>query len=95
MIRRIAKRGFISKSPITYQIVNLEQIAGLKDVAITPELLWQKGIVASRNKRVKILARGEVRAAFKIRAHAFSRSAREKIIKAGGTIEVIDAISAG
>lgn len=94
LIRRVAKRGFVSKFPTVYQIVNLDQIAGIKAEAVTPELLWEKGVVARRNVRVKILGRGEVKTALAVKAHAFSRSAEEKIKKAGGTTEVLNAVGA-
>ncbi|HOU36840.1 MAG TPA: 50S ribosomal protein L15 [Candidatus Omnitrophota bacterium] len=95
LIRRVAKRGFVSKFSKTYQVVNLDQISGLKAPTVTPQLLWEKGMVSSRNKLVKILGRGDVKAALNVKAHAFSRSAEEKIKKAGGTTEVVNAISAG
>lgn len=94
LIRRFAKRGFSSRNPLDYQIVNLSQLAKIKAAAITPELLWEKGLVASRTRKVKILGVGEIKTAFKIQAHAFSKSAEDKILKAGGTTEVINAISA-
>jgi len=95
MIRRMAKRGFTSKYRTIYQIVNLESLAKIKTGPVTPLLLWEKGIVASRNVRVKILGTGEVKSALNVQAHAFSKSAEEKIKKAGGTTEVINAIRTG
>ena len=94
MIRRVAKRGFTSKFRTEYQIVNLGQIAGIKATAITPAVLLEKGIISKRTGLVKILGQGEVTSALNIQAHAFSRSAEEKIKKAGGTTEVINAIRA-
>jgi large subunit ribosomal protein L15 len=95
MIRRVGKRGFTSKFRTIYQIVNLESLAKIKAGAITPLLLWEKGLVASKNVKVKILGVGEVKAVFNVQAHAFSKSAEEKIKKAGGTTEVINAIRTG
>jgi large subunit ribosomal protein L15 len=95
MIRRMAKRGFTSKYRTIYQIVNLESLEKIKAGAVTPLLLWEKGIVASKNVRVKILGTGEIKQALNVQAHAFSRSAEEKIKKAGGTTEVINAIRTG
>ncbi len=91
LIRRFAKRGFTSKFPTVYQIVNLTTLAGMKIKEITPAVLWEKGVVKSRSKLVKILGEGELTSACSIKAHAFSKSAEEKIKKAGGTIEVIHA----
>lgn len=92
MIRRVSKRGFTSKFQTVYQIVNLERLSKIKADLVTPQVLWEKGIVASRNVRVKILGHGEIKSAKKVQAHAFSRSAEEKIKKAGGTTEVMNAI---
>lgn len=95
MIRRIAKRGFTSKFRAEYQIVNLRDMAKMKAGPVTPLLLWEKGLVASKNVKVKILGTGDLKSAFNVQAHAFSKSAEEKIKKAGGTTEVLNAISAG
>ena len=92
MIRRVAKRGFTSKFRTVYQIVNLDKLSKIKATPITPQALWEKGVVASRNARVKILGQGEIKSAVTVQAHAFSRTAEEKIKKAGGTTEVINAI---
>ena len=92
MIRRVAKRGFTSKFKTVYQIVNLQTLSKLKSDLITPQMMWEKNIIASRNVRIKILGQGEIKSAKKVQAHAFSKSAEEKITKAGGTIEVINAI---
>jgi large subunit ribosomal protein L15 len=92
MIRRVAKRGFTSKFRTIYQIVNLDALSKLRADIITPEVLWEKNLVASRNVRIKILGQGEIKSAKKVSAHAFSKSAEEKITKAGGTTEVINAI---
>jgi len=92
LIRRMAKRGFTSKFRTVYQIVNLDALSKLKADVVTPEVLWEKNLVASRNVRIKILGQGEIKSAKKVTAHAFSKSAEEKIIKAGGTTEVINAI---
>lgn len=90
MIRRFAKRGFTSKFQTVYQIVSLTQLSKIKAETITPEVMWKKGLVASKNKMVKILGDGEVKGAVTVQAHAFSKSAEEKIKKAGGKTEVIN-----
>lgn len=90
LIRRMPKRGFTNKKfKKEYQIVNLTDIARLKDSLINPELLEQKGIIRTKFKAVKILGDGVLNAAKTIQAHAFSVSAQEKITKAGGKFEVI------
>ncbi|MCX5707799.1 MAG: 50S ribosomal protein L15 [Candidatus Omnitrophica bacterium] len=91
MIRRMPKRGFTSKFPTVYQVVNLESLAKISDAVITPALMLENGLVKSKNKLIKILGDGELKAAITIQAHAFSKSAQEKIKKAGGKFEVVNA----
>jgi large subunit ribosomal protein L15 len=57
---------------------------------ITPELLYESGITRGLEFPVKILGEGEISRPVRIRAHKFSKSAREKIEAAGGTVEVIE-----
>ncbi len=90
LIRRIPKRGFHNIFRDPFLPVNLERLEALDaKTPITPELLVEKGIVRDGERRIKILGGGELRKAFTIRAHAFSRSAQEKITAAGGRAEVI------
>jgi large subunit ribosomal protein L15 len=87
--RRVPKRGFHNPFRIAYEVVNLD-ILGLKFEAgtvVTPELLRERGLVQGGDRRVKILARGEVGKALTIRAHKFSGKAAEKIAAAGGVTE--------
>ena len=86
--RRLPKRGFTNIFRVEYAIVNLERLADLGTKEITPEVLVKAGF-AGKNDRVKILGDGELKGAFTVRAHKFSKSAEEKITKAGGKIEVI------
>ena len=90
LIRRVPKRGFFNLFRTDYEIVNLSEIAKRNfDGDITPEELKKKGLIKNSNKKVKILGMGDIAVALKIKAHSFSKSAREKIEKAGGTIEEI------
>jgi len=90
LIRRVPKRGFFNMFKETYEVVNLSDIArkGLTG-DITPEVLIAVGLVKKPKARVKILGTGEIGKSLTIRAHAFSTSAREKIEKAGGSVEVL------
>ena len=88
--RRLPKRGFTNIFRTEYSVVNLERLAGLGAKEITPELLVKAGITG-KNDLVKVLGDGELRSALTVRAHKFSKSAEEKITKAGGKIEVIGA----
>ena len=87
--RRVPKRGFANIFRVEYAIVNLERIAALGEKTITPEVLVKAGVVRRASDRVKILGDGELKAALTVRAHKFSKSAQEKITKAGGKFEVI------
>lgn len=88
--RRVPKRGFFNLFRTTYEIINLSDIAD-RDLEgeITPEVLKTAGLIKKSTKKVKILGTGEIAKALNIKVHAFSKSAREKIEKAGGSIEEI------
>ncbi len=88
--RRIPKRGFHNPFGKDYAVVNLEalKIFAAGDV-VTPESLRERGLAHSASRPIKILGDGELNAALTVRAHAFSRSAEEKIARAGGKIERI------
>ncbi len=88
--RRLPKRGFTNIFRTEYAIVNLESLAGFEAGAqVDPEALKAKGIVKSMKDGIKILGVGEMKQALTVRAHKFSKSAAEKIEKAGGVAEVI------
>ncbi len=88
--RRLPKRGFTNIFRTEYAVVNLEQLARLGETSVNPELLRKAGLV-KRNLPVKVLGDGELSTALTVRAHKFSKSAQEKITKAGGRAEVIAA----
>src|SRR6201984_1472006 len=81
--RRMPKRGFTNIFRKEYSIVNLEALAGLEEETITPEVLRTAGVIKTKHP-VKILGDGELKAAITVHAHKFSKSAQEKITKAGG-----------
>ncbi len=88
--RRMPKSGFVNLFRTEYAIVNLSSLAVLGSTEITPEVLHQAGLVPRKSSLVKILGEGELPGALAVRAHKFSKSAREKITQAGGTAEVIE-----
>jgi len=88
--RRLPKRGFVNIFRQEYAVVNLASLADLGEQEITPELLHRSGLVPRKTSLVKILGEGELNTALKVRAHKFSKSAQEKITKAGGAVEVIE-----
>jgi large subunit ribosomal protein L15 len=88
--RRVPKRGFTNIFRKEYRIVNLERLLELGEKNITQEILV-KYRLAGKNDLIKVLGDGELKAAITVQAHKFSKSAQEKITKAGGKAEVIGA----
>jgi large subunit ribosomal protein L15 len=87
--RRLPKRGFTNIFKTEYEVVNVERLAGIEDKDITPEVLRKAGIVSSKNTKVKVLGHGDLSKAITVHAHKFSKSAQEKIEKAGGKVNVL------
>jgi len=85
--RRIPKRGFVNPTRKEFAPVNLSDLTKLEVEVVTIDLLREKGLVG-RRESVKVLGNGELGRALSVTAHAFSKSAREKIEKAGGKAEV-------
>jgi len=87
--RRLPKRGFTNIFREEFQIVNLNVIARLQLSEVTLETLYQKGIIKSLSKPVKILGVGELNEPVTVTANAFSKTAKEKIESSGGRAEII------
>jgi large subunit ribosomal protein L15 len=87
--RRIPKRGFTPISRVSYQVVNVRDLAVLEETEVTPEVLKARGLVTSLSQPVKILGTGDLDRAVKVSAHAFSGSAKAKIEGAGGTVTAL------
>ena len=87
--RRVPKLGGFSnlRFKTTYQVVNIGRLTELYPDGgdVTPESLAAKGAVRA-GELVKVLGNGEAGAAWRVSAHAFSATAREKITAAGGTV---------
>jgi large subunit ribosomal protein L15 len=87
LARRIPKRGFRNIFKARYEIVNLTALSKFEpNTEITPEFLKEKGLVKGKHK-LKILGSGELSGPITVKAHKFSKSAREKILKAKGSVE--------
>jgi len=85
--RRLPKRGFTNIFKKQFQIVNVQDLERIKSKKpVTPEVLFEVGLISKKSVPVKILGNGELKSAFEISAHAFSSSAKEKIEKAGGKV---------
>ena len=87
--RRVPKFGFKNINRIEYVSVNLDALQKLADnkgiKEITPDILIQNGL-ASKTDLVKVLGRGELKAAMEIKADKYSAAAQKAIEAAGGTI---------
>ena len=92
LIRRLPKRGFHNLFRTEYEVVNLSDIEKKAfEGEVTPDILRAGGLVKKSGAKVKILGSGELTRALEIKAHAFSRTAIEKIANVGGTATVIGA----
>lgn len=93
--RRIPKYGFTSRSKVKHQIVNLDELQKFVDEkklsseVINPELLKKLGLISTLEQPVKILGNGELKSKLQLEVNGFSKSAKEKIESAGGTIKKI------
>ncbi|MFN2116250.1 MAG: 50S ribosomal protein L15 [Candidatus Promineifilaceae bacterium] len=85
------KRGFTNINKITYKPVNLGRLTefDLSETEVTPAIMADLGLLKKATDPVVILGDGDVKVALKIKAHRFSKNAREKIEAAGGTAELI------
>ena len=82
--RRIPKRGFNNYTRKVFQVVDVSVLERLKISEIDPEILKEKGIISHSDRLVKVLGNGDISSTLKVKADAFSKSALEKIKKAGG-----------
>jgi len=89
--RRLPKRGFTNifkKQWIEVSLRALEQSFAAND-EITPEAMHHRGFIKKAKHDIVVLGNGEVTKALKVSAHRFTKSAKEKIEKAGGTVTVV------
>jgi large subunit ribosomal protein L15 len=88
--RRIPKRGFHNPTHSEYAVVNVESLdifpAG---TTVTPELLIGSGLIRQVRAEIKVLGDGELKNSLTVQAHKFSKSAEEKITRAGGKAEIL------
>ena len=92
LARRLPKFGFHSPFRTEYQILNVDALEACvttgrlpKDQTITPDTLWEAGLINRQGMPVKILGNGEITTKVNVQAHKISKSAIEKIEKVGGT----------
>lgn len=91
LYRRVPKRGFNNKRFRTeYATINLSDLNRFNDGdTVTPEVLFERGIVKKQLAGIKVLANGTLEKKVNVKAHRFSSKAVTKIEEKGGTAEVI------
>ena len=90
--RRIPKFGFKNPSKVYFKSINLDTLAGLVEKTsakiVDRELLLANGLM-SKNDKVKVLGRGELKASIEVKANGFSDSAKKAIEAAGGKFSIV------
>lgn len=92
--RRIPKFGFKNPNRIEYRALNLQTVIDFIEAGKLSESISHADIVstglAGKNERVKLLGNGDLSSKIEIEVHAASKSASEKVEKAGGTLTIIN-----
>jgi large subunit ribosomal protein L15 len=87
--RRLPKRGFTNIFKKKIAVINIRDLANFESGSIVDEAaLVRVGLVKGRRDGIKLLGEGEIKAPLTIKVNEASKSAKEKIIAAGGNIEV-------
>lgn len=91
LVRRLPfKRGFTNINKITYSPVNVGKFAGIEsNTEVDPSYMVAHGLLKKTDDPVVILGDGKLSVALKVTAHRFSKSAKDKIEAAGGTVNII------
>ena len=95
--RRLPKRGFTNINRINYTELNLQNIQKLIDgkkidpkKTISYKTLLDLGLVKSKNAKIKLLGKGDIKVKIDIEVSAFSKSAKESVEKIGGTVIILE-----
>ena len=89
-LKGMARGPHTTARPKVYAPVNVGELAELDRDEVGVEELKAAGVVRRKDNLVKILGEGEIGRAVTVRAHAFSKAAKEKIEAAGGKVEVLE-----
>jgi large subunit ribosomal protein L15 len=94
LIRRIPKRGFNNaEHRVAYLPINVDSLAGFAAGTVVDEAALRAcGLLRGKADGVKILGDGEIDRRLVVHAHAFSASARSKIVAAGGECHLIEKV---
>lgn len=88
--RRVPKYGFTNINKVVFQVVNVNDLQNLQDSdTITKKILHQKGLIRKKTVPVKILGDGDLDRKISVEVDAVSKTAKEKIEKAGGTVTLL------
>jgi len=89
IIRRLPKRGFTSVAKEVYQVVGVDKLNHFrKDASVDKEALKKAGLIKQIERPVKVLGDGKIAKSLTVTADAFSKSAKKKIVEAGGKAEI-------
>ena len=87
--RRLPKRGFTNIFKKKFALVNLADLNELQGDSFSVDSLLKAGVIRKLHDGLKVLGNGEITRKVTVEAHIFSKSAAEKIAKAGGEAKVI------
>ncbi len=94
LYRRVPKRGFTNIFHKEFSVINVGDLARFKSGALVdPQALCDNGLINRAKEQIKVLGDGDLSVALTVKAHSFSKSAVEKIEKAGGKVEKIEKVS--
>jgi len=88
MVRRVPKRGFNNRGALVVKTINVSDLENAFEAGaeVTPATLKEHSLAKGRYDELKVLGDGALTKAFRVSAHRFSKTAIEKIEKAGGTV---------
>ncbi len=88
--RRVPKFGFTNINQVVYQVVNVSDLEKLKGLdLINKDVLYERRLIRKKRLPVKVLGNGEISQKVNLEVNAISKSAREKIDKAGGSVTLV------
>jgi large subunit ribosomal protein L15 len=87
--RRLPKFGFTNINKVVYQIINVADLKDMTKADVSPEVLFELKLIRKKNIPVKLLGSGDLSKKVNIKVHAVSKSAQEKIEKAGGSVTLL------
>ena len=88
--RRLPKFGFTNIHKKEFQVINIGDLDNIKKKEnITPDVLYENGLIRKKNIPVKLLGDGELKSKITIKVNAVSKSARDKVEKQGGSVSLL------